>query len=130
MTKSKLQTIADGMRRSVSQHATGWTAATLPGGLELVLARQGGDIWRLALRRERVYPSDTEASILAEVFGVPDGIESARRSHLQGAHPKSARQVRWCVVEFIWREIPANAPAEAMLPAAPAGRYDVGATVT
>lgn len=115
MSPSKLQTIADGMRKSVSISeigtATIWTAATLPGGLELVLSRQAGDTWRLALRRERVYPSDTEASILAEVFGVPDGTESARRRSWNDTHPKTARQVRWCVVEFVWREIPGQAPA-------------------
>jgi hypothetical protein len=110
MTRSKLQTIADGMRASVTQHATGWTATTLPGGLELVLSRQAGDAWRLALRRERVYPSDTEARILAEVFAVPDGIESARRRSLPGTHPKSKQEVRWCVVELVWREIPDLAP--------------------
>lgn len=113
MTSSKLHTIAAGMRQSVSQHATGWTAATLPGGLELVLSRQAGDTWRLALRRERVYPSDTEASILAEVFGVPDGIESARRRSWLDTHPKSERSVRWCVVEFVWREIPEPVEAAA-----------------
>lgn len=110
MTPSKLQTIADGMRASVSQRASGWTAAMLPGGLELVLSRQAGDVWRLALRRERVYPSDTEASILAEVFGVPDGLEAARRRSWQDKHPKTERAVRWCVVEFVWREIPGQAP--------------------
>jgi|WetSurMetagenome_2_1015567.scaffolds.fasta_scaffold1053042_2 hypothetical protein len=110
MTRSKLQTIADGMRASVALHNTGWTAATLPGGLELVLSRQGGDIWRLALRRERVYPSDTEASILAEVFGVPDGLEAAHRRSWQDKHPKTERSVRWCIVEFVWREIPGQAP--------------------
>jgi hypothetical protein len=110
MTRTKLQTIADGMRASVAQHTTGWTAATLPGGLELVLSRQAGDTWRLALRRERVYPSDTDASILAEVFAVPDGIESVRRRSWQDTHPKSERSVRWCVVEFVWREIPEHAP--------------------
>ena len=104
MTTSKLQSIASGMRSSISQHPTGWTAATLPGGLELVLSRQAGDLWRLALRRERVYPSDTEASILAEVFGVPDGIERANRRSWLDTHPKSQRQVRWCVVELTWRE--------------------------
>jgi len=111
MTPSKLQAVAAGMRTSVAQHDTGWTAATLPGGLELVLSRQAGDTWRLALRRERVYPSDTEASILAEVFGVPEGLETARRRSWLDTHPKSARQVRWCVVEFVWREVPEHAPA-------------------
>jgi hypothetical protein len=103
MTSSKLQTIAAGMRQSVSQYDSGWTAATLPHGLELVLSRQA-EIWRLALRRERVYPSDTEASILAEVFGVPDGTESARRRSWTDTHPKSKQPIIWCVIELTWRE--------------------------
>jgi hypothetical protein len=105
---SKLQTIADGMRKSVSQYDSGWTAATLPGGLELVLSRQAGDMWRLALRRERVYPSDTEASILAEVFGVPDGIESARRRSWKDTQPKSKQPIIWCAIEMTWRETEAK----------------------
>lgn len=102
---SKLQTVANSMRQSVSRHPSGWTQTTLPGGLDLVLSRQDGDTWRLALRRERVYPSDTEASILAEVFSVPDGLESARRRSWQDTHPQTKRPIRWCVVEFTWREI-------------------------
>jgi hypothetical protein len=110
MTPSKLQSLAAGMRQSISQYPTGWTAATLSGGLELVLSRQAGDLWRLALRRERVFPSDTEARLLAEAFEVPDGIENANRRTWQDTHPKSRRPVRWCVVEFVWREIPDQAP--------------------
>lgn len=100
MTRSKLQTIAANMRAAVAQHDTGWTAATLPGGLELVLSHQA-EAWRLALRRERIYPSATEEAILAEVFAVPEGTEPARRSKTEAAQ---ARQVRWCVSEFCWRE--------------------------
>jgi hypothetical protein len=115
MTRSKLQTIADEMRASVARNGTGWTTAILPGGLELVLSRQAGDIWRLALRRERIYPSDTEVSILADVFAVPDGIESAQRRSWQEKHPKSERQVRWCVIEFVWREIPGATPVSVLV---------------
>jgi|WetSurMetagenome_2_1015567.scaffolds.fasta_scaffold88302_1 hypothetical protein len=100
MTRLKLQTIAANMRAAVAQHDTGWTAAVLPGGLELVLSHQA-EAWRLALRRERVYPSATEEAILAEVFAVPEGTEPARRSKTEAA---KERQVRWCVSEFCWRE--------------------------
>ena len=103
MTKTKLATIADGMRASVARHEKGWTAATLPGCLDLVLSRQA-EAWRLALRRERVYPSATEESILAEVFAVPEGCEPARRSATE-THPTTHRTVRWCVSEFAWREV-------------------------
>ena len=100
---TKLRQIAAGMRQSVSQHDSGWTAATLPHGLELVLSHQA-EMWRLALRRERVYPSDIEAGILAEVFGVPDGIESARRRSWRDTHPKTKQPLLWCVIEMTWRE--------------------------
>ena len=104
MTKTKLQTIAEKMRASVAKHETGWTAATLPGGLDLVLSRQSAEQWRLALRRERVYPSATEESILAEVFAVPEGTEPVRRSTPE-TNPTTKRTVRWCVSEFAWREM-------------------------
>lgn len=101
MTRSKLQTIAAQMRAAVAAHSTAWTATVLPGGLELVLSHQA-EAWRLALRRERVYPSATEEAILAEVFAVPEGTEPVRRSKTE---PAKERQIRWCVSEFCWREV-------------------------
>lgn len=101
MTRSKLQQIAADMRMAVAKHETGWTAMQLPGGLEMVLSHQA-EVWRLALRRERVYPSQTEEEILAQVFGVPEGTEVQRRSKKV---PAQGRSVQWCVSEFIWREM-------------------------
>jgi hypothetical protein len=108
MTPSKLQTIADGMRASVSQYSTGWTAATLPHGLELVLSHQA-EMWRFALRRGRGFSSGTEGLVLAEGFGVPDGVESARRRSWKDTHPKSKQPIIWCVIELTWREVVSQA---------------------
>lgn len=105
MTPTKLQNIADRMRRAVLAHDPAWTAAALPGGLDMVLSR-ADDSWRLALRREQVPPSQTEIVILREVFGVPDDTE-VRSSTKSEPHPVTKRIMRWQIVEILWREVPA-----------------------
>ena len=55
------------------QPVNGWVNYTFPGGLDIILSRNG-EKWRLALRREKVFPSDVELAILTQAFAVPDGV--------------------------------------------------------
>jgi len=102
MTATKLEQIAGGMRKAIVERPYGWTRHTLPGGLDLVLSHVG-ERWRLALRREWVYPSDTEAEILSRAFAVAEGTEPERRKHME-KHPSSERQIDWRIIEYNWIE--------------------------
>ena len=102
MTESKLAAIAARMRAAVAAQPYGWTRYTLARGLDLVLSHRA-EAWRLALRREEVYPSDQEAAILFRAFGVPEGTEPEKRKQSE-THPSTQRRIEWRIVEFNWRE--------------------------
>jgi hypothetical protein len=99
---TKLAQLASAMRTAVAAKSTGWTNHTLPGGLDLVLAHKD-DAWRLALRREKVYPSVTEADILTRAFGVAEGTEPKRRQYCE-VHPDTQRRIQWQIIEYNWIE--------------------------
>lgn len=99
---SKLQILADRLRAAVAAKPVGWVNHTLPGGLDLVLAHDG-EKWRLALRREKVYPSESEADILTRVFGVAEGTEPNRRKYCE-VHPDTQRRIQWQIIEYNWIE--------------------------
>lgn len=100
---AKLQAIADRMRAAVAAKPFGWVNHTLPGGLDLVLSHNG-EKWRLALRREKVYPSEVEADILTRAFGVAEGTEPNRRKSCHEVNPVTQRPIQWQVIEYNWIE--------------------------
>lgn len=100
----KLKYIADGMRMDAENRPFGYVHKTLAGGLELVLSHIE-DQWRLALRRENVYPSANELAIVQPLFNIPVGTEPSYRQHV-ATHPTTHRRITWQIVEFSWREIP------------------------
>jgi len=102
MTRSKLQIIADHMIAAIAAKPFGWTNNSLPGGLDIVMSRNG-DKWRLAIRREKVFPSDTEADIIFHAFAVPVGSEPIRRQFCE-AHPTTQRRIEWRIIEWNWIE--------------------------
>jgi hypothetical protein len=121
MTPSKLQRIADGMRRSLDTAASrgrgapahAWVLETLPGGLGLILQRDevdGRPRYRLALRREKVQPSDHELAVCASVFRVPPGYEAQRFRQVLPC-VKTNGKTRYEVVEVFWYEQPEAAAA-------------------
>ena len=99
---SKLGALAARLRAAVAGKPFGWASHTLPGGLDIVLSHNG-ERWRLALRREKVFPSDTEAAILAQAFAVAEGAEPVRRQTGE-EHPVTHRRLEWRIVEYNWRE--------------------------
>ena len=103
MSESKLQVIANRMRASVAGRAFGWTQQTLPGGLDVVLSHNG-EKWRLALRREKVFPSQVEMGILCDVFGVAEGTEPQRRQTCD-VNEVTQRRIEWRCIEYNWREV-------------------------
>lgn len=102
MTRSKLQLIADRMIAAIAAKPFGWTSQTLPGGLDIVLSHNG-EKWRLAIRREKIFPSDTEAEILFNAFSVADGSEPIRRQYCE-VHPTTQRRIEWHIIEWNWIE--------------------------
>ena len=99
---SKLSDIADTMRHSAESRPFGYVRTTLPGGLDIVLSHIE-EKWRLALRREKVFPSDTELRICQPLFGVPEGTDARFRQHSE-THPTTNRRITWQIVEFKWIE--------------------------
>lgn len=99
---SKLQMIAERLHTVVATKPFGWVNHTLPGGLDLVLAHNG-EKWRLALRREKVFPSEIEADILMRAFGVAEGTEPLRRKYCE-VHPDTQRRIQWQIIEYNWIE--------------------------
>lgn len=99
---SKLALIAEHLRTAVAPKPFGWVNHTLPGGLDLVLSHNG-EKWRLALRREKVFPSELEANILTRAFGVAEGTEPKRRQYRE-VHPNTQRRIQWQIIEYNWIE--------------------------
>lgn len=99
---SKLSTIAANMRRAVASKPFGYTTVTLPGGLDIVLSHID-DRWRLALRRQGVFPSHAEAEILRSVFAVAEGTEPTPREKTV-EHPETHRKIAWKIIEYNWIE--------------------------
>ena len=85
---SKLNLLAARLRRAVAAKPYGWVNYTFPGGLDIILSRNG-EKWRLALRREKVFPSDVELAILTQAFAVPDGVERASRRSVRRHAPQN-----------------------------------------
>lgn len=100
---SKLSDMATGMKKSLAKapHGYGWVRSMLPGGLEIILDRKH-ERYRLILRREWVYPSDTEVQVCAEVFGLADS-EPIRRV-VRSTADVTGRKIDWHHVEFTWRQ--------------------------
>lgn len=103
MTATKLATLAANMRKAVAARPFGWAQETLSGGLDIVLSRNG-EKWRLALRREKVYPSETETAILTRSFDVAEGTEPIRRQTCD-VNPTTQRRIEWRIIEYNWREV-------------------------
>lgn len=103
MTDSKLALIAKSMEGQVAR--TGMHAyKRLPAGLEIVMQRQEGGRWRLAMARETpAQPSETEIEVVCGAFGVPS---EARQERLTkwSRHPKTHRDIKYQVVELTWTE--------------------------
>lgn len=99
----KLPEIAGRMRAALVGRDSGWVQQDLGRGLAIVLSRDG-DQYRLAMRREGVYPSIDEVAICSRVFGVPDGSEPVRVTPRKSKSPADGRTVVYYVVELHWRE--------------------------
>ena len=99
---SKLQMLAERLRTAVAAKPFGWANHTLPGGLDRVFSHNG-EKWRLALRREKVFPSEVEADILTRAFGVAEGTEPKRRQYCE-VHPDTQRRIQWQIIEYNWIE--------------------------
>jgi hypothetical protein len=102
-----LKQLAAGLRTALewAQQAgkpRSWMMRTLPNGLQIVYSYDG-DQWRLALRREKVYPADVEVATIRRDFDVPEnaGENSYTRTEEQ---PATGRKAKYCVVELTWRE--------------------------
>lgn len=104
--KTRLQEIVVGMRRAVEQKPVCWTEYTLGGGLRLILSRND-ERYVLSLRREGVFPSETEVAVCVRVFGLPEGTEPRRRQLTEN----KGRSIRWCIVDLGWTELPAAGTA-------------------
>lgn len=100
---TKLAALAARMRTAVAAKPFGWSRETLSGGLDIVLSHNG-EKWRLALRREKVYPSETEAAILTKAFAVAEGTEPSRFQTCD-VHPTTQRRIKWRIIEYNWREV-------------------------
>lgn len=102
--KTKLQTIADNMRRPLAAAPTGcgWVRVALPGGLDIILERRH-DAWRLALRRHYVDPSANEGEICASHFGVAQGSEPSRLTKTETL-PATHEKITWHILEYRWIE--------------------------
>jgi hypothetical protein len=105
---SKLDALAARLRTAVAAKPFGWVNHTLQGGLDIVLSHNG-EKWRLALRREKVFPSDVEADILTRAFAVAEGTEPQRRQFCE-AHPSTQRRIEWRSIEYNWREVETESP--------------------
>jgi hypothetical protein len=104
---TKLAAMAAQMRAAIALKPFGWTNQKLSGGLDIVLSRNG-EKWRLALRREKVFPSEIEARWLAQAFGIAEDTEPMRRKFCE-VHPSSERLIEWHIIEYNWREVDTNA---------------------
>lgn len=102
--KTKLQTIADNMRRplATAPNGCGWVRVTLPGGLDIIMERRH-DAWRLALRRLDVDPSANEGEICASRFGVAEGTEPSRLTKVETI-PATREKLAWHILEYRWIE--------------------------
>jgi len=104
---TKLDSLAEAMRRHITNTGATWSHQRLAHGLELVLQRRiepaGVIRWRLALGREGVQPSEDEVAICRKSFGVPDATEHSRRQVMR-TNAKTRKQTVWHIAELEWRE--------------------------
>ena len=98
--------------------AAGNAYRTLGSGRELVY-QQDGASRRLALAREKVWPSDAEIEACTVAFAVPLGA-AERPFQIMRTHPRTKRQVVLHVVELTWlhRPTPEQEAAALVAPAA------------
>ena len=86
----------------------GWLHQRLMRSLHVVLERNG-EQWRLALGREKVFPSVVEAEICQDAFQVPQGTEfvwiepMVRQAHQPGRGLKQYKD--YFLLEMRWREV-------------------------
>jgi len=100
----KLEALAGEMRRQLSSKARGWLHQALMRGLHVVLERRDAE-WRLALGRERVFPSAQEVEICMDAFKVPLGTEQVRVEPERRQAQSARRYQGYFVVELRWREV-------------------------
>lgn len=99
---SKLTAIADQIRRQIDAKTFGWVKHTFTGGLEIVVSRNG-EKYRLAMRRQNVFPSQTEIDLLLPLFGVAEGTELHWR-RVDDKFSRAPSVIHWYIVEANWIE--------------------------
>lgn len=100
---TRLEQMAADLRKQLDPIDNGWRQVALPGGLYIVLQRNG-EQWRLALGREHVAPSDVEVDVCSHAFRVPPGSEphwTTKRRQM----PRTNRVAEYHVAEILWEEL-------------------------
>lgn len=111
---TKLTQVAAHMRQAlelaqVARKPRAFILRTLPNGLGVCYSYDG-DAWRLALRREAVYPADVEIAVIRRDFNIPESAGEYSYTRTD-EHPATRRRIKYCVVELTWREqIPQGNP--------------------
>jgi hypothetical protein len=102
--QNKLTSIATALQQKAATTPGGKAYRRLDGGLHIVFENKEGAC-RLAIGREApVRPGDKEIEIVAEAFGVPEGVEpQIRQANWQT--PTTERKVVFNVIEIRWREL-------------------------
>ena len=96
-----LRDMADEAKEMMRQNPEmGWVHRKLTHGLEFVLQRKGPR-WRLAFARQDTFPSEVEAKVIRNAFGVPAPIEHTQ-STKEYTYAKSGRHVTFYRIECEW----------------------------
>jgi hypothetical protein len=97
---------AEGMKARLDQRQRGYVQRSLFGGLHVALERNGRR-WRLAVARERSWPSATERATIGRDFGAPSGVTwSLRQKVAQGRRFRPGTRL-W-VAECWWVQRDSN----------------------
>jgi len=91
-----LEKIANEMYRQLADESRGWRRRNLFGGLSIILERRG-PWWRLAIAREKSWPSLQEEGIAANAFRVP----APRRWE----RTRTTKPGAWHVSECLYRRL-------------------------
>ena len=103
----KLEFMAREMRKELGMVQRGWLHQQLMRSLHIVLERNG-EQWRLALGREKVFPSAVEAEICQDAFQVPQGTELLWiEPTVRGRGHR--RYKDYFLLEMRWREVDGQA---------------------
>jgi hypothetical protein len=107
-----LAALARGMQAQLADVERGYVQRSLFGGLHIALERNGRR-WRLALARERGWPSATERATIGQDFGAPAGVAWALRQKVaQGQRFRPGTRLWVAECRWVQREQQDNITAE------------------